>query len=86
MKLWKKSYACIWIFNEEFLNILEQDVQLTSTYFSISYLMRPKVLQVFKDVNVIFDLVRGIALIDKSCYLIVMCWIEIAPASVDEMQ
>lgn len=55
-------------------------------YLSISYLMRPKLLQVFKDVNVIFDLGRGITLIDKSCCLIVMCWIEIAPASVDEMQ
>lgn len=55
-------------------------------YFSISHLLTPTVLQVFKDVNVIFDLGRGVALIDESCYLIVMCWIEIAPASVDEMQ
>lgn len=79
----------MWLLNEEFFNILGQDFQLTvRTYFSVSCLLRPKALttQAFKNMNVIFDLGRGITLTVKSCYLIVMCWIEIAPASVGEMQ
>lgn len=55
---------------------------------SISGLVRLQALatQPFKNASVIFDLGRGITLIVKSCCLIVMCWIEIATASVDEMQ
>lgn len=40
----------------------------------------------FQNTDVIFDLGRGIILIVKSCCLIVICWVEITLASVDEMQ
>lgn len=77
---------CRQLSHEDFQSMW-QAFQLT-VHFRISCLWRLKALamQLFQNSNVIFDLGRGITLIVKSCYLIVMCWIEIAPASVDEIR
>lgn len=61
---------------------------MNTAYFSISCFLRPKTHHplAFRTLMLSLIWVRGIILLVKSCCLIVICWIEMTLASVEEMQ